>query len=168
MLDSARSLAEVLQLVTETARELIGAHQAAASLAVGGDWARAIHAVSLSEKYAAWRSYDQPPDGSGIYRLVCQLNRPMRLGQAELEGHPAWRGFGKAADRHPPMRGWLAAPFIGRGGRNVGVVQLSDKYEGDFTEKDEVALTHLVRLASLRIENLRQSARANRRRSTGP
>jgi len=66
------------------------------------------------------------------------------------------------------MRGWLAAPFIGRGGRNVGVVQLSDKYEGDFTAKDEVALTHLARLASLRIENLRQSARANRRRSTGP
>jgi len=26
--------------------------------------------------------------GSGIYRLVCQVNRPMRLTQAELEAHP--------------------------------------------------------------------------------
>src|SRR5438093_7636447 len=132
-LDSTRSPVDILQLVTETARELIGAHQAAASLVVGGDWTRALHAVSLSEKYAAWRTYDERPDGAGIYRLVCQLNCPVRLTQAELEAHPAWRGFGKAADRHPPMRGWLAAPLIGRGGRNVGVIQLSDRYVGELT-----------------------------------
>src|SRR5262249_7172212 len=33
------------------------------------------------------------------------------------------------------MRGWLAAPLSGRGasgGRNLGVIQLSDKYDGEF------------------------------------
>ena len=126
--------------------------------------AKAVHAVSLSDKYAAWRTYDQRPDGSGIYRMVCQLNRPMRLTQAELEAHPAWRGFGTAAERHPPMRGWLAVPLTGRGGRNIGLIQLSDKYDGEFSAADEAVLVELGRLASVAFEDSRRSARARRRR----
>src|SRR5213594_1312491 len=163
-LRSARSIAELLELITEKARELVGAHQATTSVVLE-DWAKAVHAVSLSDKYAAWRTYDERPDGSGIYRLVCELNRPMRLTQAELEAHRAWRGFGAAAERHPPMRGWLAVPLTGRGGRNVGVIQLSDKYDGDFSETDEADLVELGRLASVALNETRRTARAERRRS---
>ena len=163
-LRSSRSIAELLELITEKARELVGAHQATTSVVFGGDWAKAVHAVSLSDKYAAWRTYDERPDGSGIYRLVCQLKRPMRLTQAELEAHPAWRGFGAAAERHPPMRAWLAVPLTGRGGRNIGVIQLSEKYDGDFGAKDEATLVELARLASVAFEETRRSARAQRRR----
>src|SRR5207247_200404 len=100
-LRSARSIAELLELITEKARELVGAHQATTSVVFGGDWAKAVHAVSLSDKYAAWRTYDERPDGSGIYRLVCQLKRPMRLTQAELEAHPARAQRRRGAiDRH--------------------------------------------------------------------
>jgi len=162
-LGSARSIVEVLEVVTERARELVRAHQATTSVVFGGNWARAAHAISLSEKYEAWRTYDERPDGSGIYRLVCQLNRPMRLTQAELHAHPAWRGFGAAARRHPPMRGWLAVPLTGRDGQNIGVLQLSDKYEGEFTETDEVGLVKLGQLASIALENVRRSARVQRR-----
>jgi len=162
---SARSLNEVLQVVTDQARELVGAHQSTTSLLVSEDWAKAVHAVSLSDKYAAWRAYDERPDGSGIYRLICQVNRPVRMPQAELEAHPAWRGFGKAASRHPPMRGWLAVPLTGRGGRNIGLIQLSDKYEDEFTEEDEAVLVKLTRLASDTIEQVRQVTRAQRRAS---
>lgn len=162
-LDEAGSLNEALQLVTEKARELVGAHQATTSLVGGEKWAQAIHAISLSEKYAAWREYDERPDGSGIYHLVSQLSRPMRLTQVELEAHPAWRGFGKAADRHPPMRGWLAAPLTGRAGRTIGLIQLSDKYDGEFTGEDEGMLVDLARLASNAIENIRRRSRAQRR-----
>jgi len=163
-LRSARSIAELLELITEKARELVGAHQATTSVVFGEDWAKAVHAVSLSDKYAAWRTYDQRPDGSGIYRMVCQLNRPMRLTQAELEAHPAWRGFGTAAERHPPMRAWLAVPLTGRGGRNIGLIQLSDKYDGEFSAADEAVLVELGRLASVAFEDSRRSARARRRR----
>lgn len=162
-LNSARSLNEVLQVVTDKARELIGAHQATSSLVLDEKWAQASHAVSLSDKYAAWRGYDEKPDGSGIYHLICQLNRSMRLTQRELEGHPAWRGFGQAAGRHPPMRGWLAVPLIGRAGRNIGLIQLSDKYDGEFTEEDEASLVQLAQVASVAIENVRRLARAKRR-----
>jgi GAF domain-containing protein len=62
------------------------------------------------------------------------------------------------------MRGWLAVPLTGRGGRNVGVIQFSDKYEGDFSARDEAALVELARLASVALEETRRSARTQRRR----
>ena len=31
--------------------------------------------------------------------------------QQELTAHPRWRGFGDAAQWHPPLRGWLAVPL---------------------------------------------------------
>ena len=101
----------------------------------------------------AWREYDEPPDGSGIYSVVCRTNRPLRLTQAELEAHPHWRGFGKEAARHPPLRGYLDAPLVARDGCNIGHIGLSDKYEGDFTANDEAMLVQLAQMASIAIEN---------------
>jgi PAS domain S-box-containing protein len=75
--------------------------------------------------------------------------------QAELEAHPHWRGFGQHAATHPPMRGWLAAPLVTREGKNVGLIQLSDKYEGEFNEDDEAILVQLARVGSVAIENAR-------------
>jgi PAS domain S-box-containing protein len=154
-INSALSVEGVLQVITEQARAIIGAHQSATRLTVDQNWAQAAGAISLSEKYAAWQAYDVQPDGSGIYALVCRDNQPMRLTQEELEAHPAWRGFGKEKHRHPPMRGWLAAPLIGRDGRNMGLLQLSDKYEGEFTENDESILVQLAQMAAVSLENAR-------------
>ncbi|WP_019587874.1 PAS domain S-box protein [Deinococcus apachensis] len=154
-INAARTLDETLDVITEQARAVIGAHQAVVSLSVGDDWAQAINAVSLSDKYAAWREYQGAPDGSGLYARVCRLNTPLRLTRAELEAHPAWQSFGADADRHPPMRGWLAVPLVGRGGQNIGLIQLSDKTEGDFTAEDESILVQLAQLAAGSVENAR-------------
>jgi PAS domain S-box-containing protein len=161
----APSLDRVLQVITENARELIGAHQAITSLTTGEDWAQAIHTVSLSDKYAAWRTYAARTDGTGIYAEVCRTNRPARMTQEEMEAHPLWRGFGTQAEAHPPMRGWLAVPMVGRNGRNLGLIQLSDRYEDEFTAEDEAILLQLSRLAAVAIENARlmaESQAANR------
>ncbi|WP_190447635.1 ATP-binding protein [Trichocoleus sp. FACHB-832] len=154
-INSALSIEEVLQVITEQARSVIDAHQSVTSLTIDQNWSQAINSVSLSDKYAAWRDYDEKTDGSGIYACVCHMNRPMRMTQAQLEAHPRWRGFGDAADKHPPMRGWLAAPLTGRDGRNIGLLQLSDKYEGEFTEEDEAIVVQLAQMASVAIENAR-------------
>ncbi|HAL37542.1 MAG TPA: hypothetical protein DCP03_05265, partial [Polaromonas sp.] len=63
------TLQGTLQEVAEQARGVIGAHQALISLTTGGDWTQAIHALSLSEKYAQYRDLIEPVDGSGIYAL---------------------------------------------------------------------------------------------------
>ena len=155
VMNSMLSVEEVLQVITEQAHAIIGTHQASTSLVVNQNWAEATHAIYLSDKYAAWLNYNAEPDGSGIYASVCQLNRPQRMTQAELETHAQWRGFGHEADKHPPIRGWLAAPLTGRDGENIGFIQLSDKYEGEFTESDEDILVQLAQMASVAIENTR-------------
>jgi PAS domain S-box-containing protein len=129
---AATSIAEITSVVTEAARLIIGAHASVTSFTVDENWAQAITARSLSERFAAWRDYDARPDGSGIYRLVCDSNRPLRLTRAQLEAHPAFRGYGAEAARHPPLDGWLAVPLVARDGRNLGLIQISDKYDGDF------------------------------------
>lgn len=154
-INSTLSIDAVLQLITNNARVIIGAHQSVTSATLDKTWAQAINHASLSEKYAQWANYQAPPNGSGIYALVCKSNQPMRLTQPELEAHPAWQHFGDAASEHPPMRGWLAAPLVAPDGHNLGVIQLSDKYEGEFSEEDEIILVQFAQLASIAIENSR-------------
>ncbi|MBD2158953.1 PAS domain-containing protein [Leptolyngbya sp. FACHB-16] len=152
-INSALSVEEVLQVITDQAAFIIGAHQSVISMTLNQNWAQAVSAVYLSDKYAQWRDYNTKPDGSGIYACVCHMNHPMRMTQAELEAHPHWKGFGAEANHHPPMWGWLAAPLKGRDGKNIGLIQLSDKFEGEFTEADEAILVQLAQLASVAIEN---------------
>lgn len=164
-INAAFSIEDVLDVITRQAYQIIGAHQSVTSMTTDQNWSQAITSVYLSDKYAAWRQYSEPTNGSGIYALVCQVNRSIRMTQGELESHPRWCGFGNEANKHPPMRGWLAAPLIGRDGRSIGLIQLSDKYEGEFTLEDEAILMQLVQIASIAIENVQlyiasQQARA--------
>jgi serine phosphatase RsbU (regulator of sigma subunit) len=149
--NTADGLEGILALVTERGREIIGAEQGVASLTNGADWAQSLATVSLSDRYARWRDFETPPDGSGIYAHVCESQQSLRLTQAELEAHPRWRGFSASAATHPPMRGWLAAPLTAPDGSNLGIVQLSDKSCGDFTEEDEAILVQLAEIASAAI-----------------
>ncbi|MCC7420103.1 MAG: PAS domain S-box protein [Planctomycetaceae bacterium] len=151
---SSGSLDSVLRVIAGESRRIIGAHQAVSSL-IDEDWNHTISTVAMSDKYAAWANYATPPNGRGIYTLVTSSNQPIRLTQAELESHPAWRNFSGEGEKHPPMRGWLAVPLIGRNGRNLGLIQLSDKEHGDFDETDESILVQLAHIASVAIENAR-------------
>lgn len=151
---SHRTLEATLQETVDQARAVVGAHQAVVSLTARDDRQQAINAVSLSDKYANCRDFVSQSYGSGIYSSVCETNRPMRLTQAELEAHPLWRGFGAhAAGKQPPMRGWLAVPLTGRNAENIGLLQLTDKYEGEFTLQDQYVSVELAQLASIAIEN---------------
>jgi GAF domain-containing protein len=146
----------VLRLTAELARNLVGAHQSAAALIVSGDWKHARKWFSLSSKYADWYKYRAPAVGFGLHTLVVNENKPLRLTQAELLAHPAWKGFGTEAQRHPPMRGWLAVPLIGKDKHNYGLLQLSDKYnDADFTEDDEQHLMQLAQLTAAALDALR-------------
>ena len=109
---------------------------------------------SISPKYGAWADYRTPAKGFGIHAWMLEYNAPVRLTQAELEAHPAWKGFGSEASQHPPMRGWLAAPLIDRQGVNWGLIQLSDKHDGDFTAEDERIFVRFAQLISMHLETL--------------
>ena len=150
-----QTLEGMMQEVAEQARGVIGTHQAVVSLIAGGDWAEAIHALSLSDKYEKYRDLMAPTDGAAIYAQAGHGSRPLRMTQTELQASAQWCSCGRHADRQLVMRGWLAVPLTGRNGQNIGLLQLSDKYEGEFTQQDEYVATELAQLASIAIENAR-------------
>ena len=115
-----------------------------------GNFQRAIHTHSFSEKYEEYNTYDVMPTGKGIWGVVVQSRRAVCMTEEELHSHPQWKNFSDLLDErgleHPPMRGWLAVPILRQDGGFVGVLQASDKYEGDFTEADLYEFTHVARL----------------------
>jgi len=146
---------DIADVLVNEVRDILQVHQAVVSLTEGGGLSQTINAVSLSDKYAAYREYSAQTDGTGIYAQVCRANQAMRLTQEELERHPRWNAFGKYAHDHPPLRGWLAVPLIDRMGRNIGLIQVSDKIDGDFSEQDEAILVQLASIAANGFENAR-------------
>ena len=150
-LSAAETLDDVLRIVTESARDIIGTHQGVTSRLPHG-WSDATTYVSLSETYAAWRDYAVVPEGRGVLEYVTRENAPLRLTGAELVAHPEWRGLRDAPD-HPPLPDYLAAPLIGRSGANLGLIQLSHKHtDTPFTPEDEAILVQLAQMASSVIE----------------
>jgi PAS domain S-box-containing protein len=146
---------DIAEVLVDEVRDILQAHQAVVSVTEGNGWTQAINAVSLSDKYAHYRGYRAQTDGTGIYAEVCRTNQPLRLTQAALEAHPRWKAFGAHAHAHPPMRGWLAVPLIDRTGRNIGLIQVSDKIDGEFSEEDEAILVQLASIAANGFENAR-------------
>jgi hypothetical protein len=147
--DLDTAIDHVLQVTTHIARDLIGAHQAAAAMINGGDWKTIRSYFSLSPKYSQWFDYRTPAVGYGIHALVVTENKPIRLTQAQLQAHPEWKGFGGQAEKHPPMRGWLAVPLVGWDNCNYGLLQVSDKYnDAEFTADDELRLVRLAQLTA--------------------
>ena len=85
----------------------------------------------------------------------------MRLTQDEVEAHPEWRAFGSQADKHPPLRGWLATPVCSEDARPYGLLQHSNKAGGaDFTEEDADNIRDLAAFAGATLDALRAARSA--------
>jgi GAF domain-containing protein len=153
--DFARRVDDLLRRVTHLARSLTGAEQAALALHATVDDSPRKY-FSLSPAYAEWKDYRPDPQGLGLHGIQPEPGEVIRLTQAEVEAHPAWKGFGDQAGVHPPMRGWLATAVCGEGGYRYGLLQLSDKSEGaDFTAEDEVRIRDLAQLVGSALDALR-------------
>jgi signal transduction histidine kinase/response regulator RpfG family c-di-GMP phosphodiesterase len=156
-INSALSIERMLQTITDTARDIVGAHQAitlfVASTTDGPEPGRPITeaVASYSDKYAEWRPRKLRLDAiAGT--VVARSRAATRMTVAELHDHPDWN-IVRNADIPPVVGGMLAAPLTGRDGSNLGVIYLSDRYDGEFTSDDEAVLTQLAQMASIAIEN---------------
>lgn len=139
---------KAVDAIAEQARHMIPSHQSAVSYIPDGNFEVATHATSFSEKYARYRTYDVMPTGEGIWSVIFEQGIAMRLTESELYNHPRFRNFSDRLDErgleHPPMPGWLAVPVQGSRGSSIGLLQLSDKIDGEFTAEDEELLTRLA------------------------
>jgi GAF domain-containing protein len=157
----AARLDDLLHRACSLARALTGAEQSALSVDLDGDGRATRKFFNLSTRYARWRDFRVDPHGVGLHGIRLEPGEVVRLTQNEVEAHPDFAGFGDVADRHPPMRGWLATPVCGEDGRSYGLLQLSDKSGGaDFTAEDEDRIRELAGFAGATLDALRAARRS--------
>jgi signal transduction histidine kinase/DNA-binding response OmpR family regulator len=154
-INASVSIEKMLQTVSDSARDIIGAHQAIclclADPYSGQRPAKPQAVTSFSDKYADWRR--KKLDLTAITTtLVAQSRNPTRMTVAELHDHPDWE-IVRQLEIPPIEGGMLAAPLAGRAGANLGIIYLCDRFEGDFTHDDEAVLVQLAQMAAIAIEN---------------
>jgi PAS domain S-box-containing protein len=155
-INTIHPLEQVLQVITDRARQIIGAQRAVTSFSLADAPSSAIRAVSRSEQDAEERRSDVAAEESAIGQRVRTDNRPYRLTRAELAAQAAEWAPDQQTGRPPSPCGWLAAPLVGRDGSNLGLIQLSDKEGGqDFTADDEAILVQMAQMGSVAVEQAR-------------
>ncbi|HVL53616.1 MAG TPA: ATP-binding protein [Vitreimonas sp.] len=126
------SLAEVLRVATDRARQIMGAAESATTHGHDRDWSRALTVTASTSGDPVAHLSVPSANRRGREHEVCRTNQPLR----ELA--------------------WLAAPLVASDGRNMGLIQLAGKVGGgDFSPADEAMLMQLARIASVAIENAR-------------
>ena len=151
-INRARDVSSVVGVVTEEARNLIGARQSATSIVLSPDKSHPLNVISTGSNQPYTRT-SSDFDGAELYEVVNAAKQPVRLTQDELGHDHRWHSLEKVALAIPTVNGWLAAPLVGRNGKCIGLLQLADKDEGLFTAEDEAILVQLSRLAAIAIEN---------------
>lgn len=161
---SAMSLDAMLQVITDTARDILGANRATAVTTWDENWSKCKKTLSLSPELELRRTSLLPGSGAELHALWLALGRAGRLTSHELQSHPAWPSLGRSLWDSHEAPDWLVAPLTGRDGRDMGLLHVCGKLHGDFTVEDEAVLLQLAQMASIAIENtLNSEAReANR------
>jgi PAS domain S-box-containing protein len=147
-INSVLALDSLLQVITDQARSIIGARQALATLLPKGELNHSITCVSVAEGQSA---LEFVMESSEMFMLACSLNKPVRLSAGSRTNPlgPVRRSTDAA------LHGWLAAPLLTRDGRNLGLIQLTQKLNGEFSPDDEAILVQLTHMASVAIDNVR-------------
>ena len=120
---------EMLQLVAEQAREIVGAVCCVATVALPGQ-PRAAEGARIPRRSGAGRRSCGGSTCPAVYRLIRASGGSARLGGDELARAPLFR----VADGAHPLRGWLAASLTALDGSELGAIQLFDKRAAAFTE----------------------------------
>jgi signal transduction histidine kinase/DNA-binding response OmpR family regulator len=167
-INSASSIDTMLRTVTDTAREVIGAHQAI-TLCVA-DWlsgssgtpGSTVAIGSFSTRHADWHGQPLALDAMAS-ALVARGRTVTRLTEREYALSVEWDVIRHAAIP-PAIGGVLTVPLTGRDGTSLGVIYLSEPGGGAFTDDDEAVLIHVAHMASIAIENTlyAQERQANR------
>jgi signal transduction histidine kinase len=146
-LSSALSLEEVLQLLADVARDLVGARYAALGVVNP-------EKTGLSEFITSGLTPEQRermgnlPTGHGILGLLIRDARPIRL--RDLREHPASAGVPR---HHPAMRSFLGVP-VGSKGQIFGNLYVTEKIgEEEFDDEDLLILEMLASQAAVTIDN---------------
>ncbi|HEV8402478.1 MAG TPA: GAF domain-containing sensor histidine kinase [Candidatus Limnocylindrales bacterium] len=138
----------VLQVIVDTARELVSARYAALGIF---DDQRRIEQFITSGITAQQRAELGPlPEGHGLLGLIVEEGRSIRI--PEIAAHPASYGFPPG---HPPMHSLLGVPVRNKN-RTLGNFYLTDKLGArDFTDDDQRLVELFALHAGIAMDNAR-------------
>ena len=140
-INAVLSAESIARIVTEEACSILGARVGVTTFTTSDDCSQRVRAERRNgnRRRLGEDEVDSEFDADLAAR-VCKENRPIRIprGRSSIDG---W--------------GRIAVPLVGHGNRNLGAVQLIDKWEGDFSTEDESVLIQLVAIAAVGIENAR-------------
>jgi signal transduction histidine kinase len=122
-INAAGSLDRMLEVVTTSALEILGADRAVAVATL--DDRRTHRAVAPPSP-----GLEHAESERALASTVCRTNRPSRTPEGEL-----------------------AAPLVGSGGQNIGLVQIARRHDPEFVQEEEDILLQLAQMASIAIEN---------------
>ncbi len=155
-LGSALSLGQVLQILVDVTREIVGARYAALGVinAEGTGLSDFLTSGMPKELHARIGAL---PKGKGILGLLITDARPLRL--RDLSQHPASAGV---PPNHPRMRSFMGVPVMAQG-RVFGNLYVTEKIGADeFSEEDLALLEVLATQAAVAIERARLRAGSER------
>ena len=149
--NSVLSVAELLQIITDIARDLVGAHVAISAVLPDEGWRDGLHSISASEKYASLsgETFATPAIRGSAGELAdgLRVTRRSRATMTDDEQQDLTAILDAA--------GVVTVPLVTPGGRANGLIRVVDKREGDFSPNDERVLGQLADLAAVGIENAR-------------
>ncbi len=142
------SVEEVLQVIVDQIRPLVGARYAALGIV---DASGVIEAFITSGLDAETRARIGPlPRGHGFLGLIIRENGSIRIPDIALDE----RRYGFPPN-HPEMHSFLGVPVTVKG-RSVGNLYFTDKAGGElFTAADQALVETFARHAAIAIENAR-------------
>jgi signal transduction histidine kinase len=151
-MSGAHSVERILQTVTDTARDVLGTHQAITLFIDPRSGNGKVQvASSFSEKYAEWRDRRLQLDAL-VQTAAFRSYTATRLSEAELPNHPDWE-IVKNLTVPPVCGGMLAAPLTSRDRERLGIIYVCDRREGAFSADDEFVAVQLAQMSSIAIEN---------------
>jgi signal transduction histidine kinase len=137
----------VLDRLLDVAQELTGARYAAIGVLDEDHALERFLTKGIDEE--THRAIGDLPRGHGVLGVLINDPRPLRL--ANVGAHPESYGFPLA---HPPMTTFLGVPITVHG-RVWGILYLTEKGAGEFTQEDEDAVVVLADWAAIAITNAR-------------
>ncbi len=149
------SVDEVLQVIVDQVRPVVGARYAA--LGIADPVGRIEKFITSGIDDAARKRIGPLPEGRGLLGLIIHENRSFRI--ADIAADPHSSGF---PPNHPPMTSFLGVPVTVKG-TTLGRLYLTDKIGAPgFSAEDQALVETFAVHAGIAMENARLHEQLNR------
>ncbi|MEO6325615.1 MAG: response regulator [Thermoanaerobaculia bacterium] len=150
-INSALSFEQILQIVADSARELVNASSVVLFAQVDPAPAPVRQALSAADTGELERAHAM--EEARLFAELLPGPKPLRVSRASLAGDARWEALRQVAASSGSLAGRLSVPLSGRDGREMGWMHLVEGAAREFTHDDETIIVQLAQIAAIALEN---------------